>query len=558
MSDIIASHHAVVKQLTGPGAPFEVVEIPRGGHTVKAYKNAPASLLDILNQGREFGEQLFIDTAQQQFTFEQFFTASDHLSSYLVHSVGIKQGDRVAIAMRNSAEWLISFNAIISCGAVVVPLNSWGRAEELHQGLQDSGAKLVICDKTRQEFIAPEEFGIDYILNDSEQSGARSWQHALLEGAQLPAVSVQIAGTDEAILLFTSGTSGRPKGALFNHFNCAQALFNIELIGAATYMTNTDLQNAYMAKQIPAKTLLAVPLFHISGLFSQFIVNLKYGRAIYLMYKWDAAEAERLVKEAGITVLMGAPTMLIDILERGNISQEEASRISNMSAGGSATPGKLYDLYDQYLPESMAGAGWGLTESGGTGAAFTGPVVRQRRGASGFISPIVEFKFLDAQGNNLPDGEPGEIWIRSSSTVDRYISGANDGSDFEDGWFNSGDIGYISEEGLLYLCDRSKDMIIRGGENIYPAEIENCLLSLNGVAEAAVVGIPCEHYGEKVAAVVRKSDNGLSQEAVMAYCQQHLAGFKVPAEVVFTRTELPRNATKKLLKAAIIDAYFGG
>ena len=557
MTDLTALHHTVTAQLTGPGAPFEVVTLNRGNHSVKAYKNAPATLLAILNEGRQFGSQLFIDSAAGRYSFDEFFSASDQLASYLQHSAAIAPGQRVAIAMRNSAEWLISFTAIISIGAVVVPLNSWGRSEELHQGLTDSDAQLVICDGPRASFIEPQKFGIKAIVCADGVSGAESWTAALAAGNALPAATADPQPDDAAILLFTSGTSGRPKGAQFSHFICAQGLFNIEFIGASTYMTNSELQNSYMAKQIPAKTLLAVPLFHISGLFSQFIVNLKFGRALYLMYKWDAAEAERLVKEQGITVLMGAPTMLIDLLERGNLSHAETARISNISAGGAATPSKLYDLYDQHCPETMSGAGWGLTESGGTGAAFTGPIMRHYRGASGFVSPIVELKFCDEQGAALAQGERGEIWIRSASTIDRYVSGSDSQSDFSDGWFKTGDVGYLSEEGLLYLCDRAKDMIIRGGENIYPVEIENCLLSLPGVAEVAVVGIPCEQYGEQVAAVVRCSGQPLDEAAIRNHCQSHLAGFKVPSQIVFTQMELPRNATKKLLKQAIANAYFG-
>lgn len=561
MSDFTQPHRQAVQQLTGPGAPFEVIEATLEGRTCRAYKNAPTTLLQVLNQGRQFSEQPFIDSPTEQYTYGQFYAASDALAAHLSEQLGTVAGQRVAIAMRNSPEWLIAFTAIISMGGVAVPLNSWGRTEELRQGLQDSAAKLVICDQQRFEHIGPEQLGLPYILLSEQPSSSselgHSWDEALANGSSKAVPSVEVGPDDAAILLYSSGTSGRPKGAKFSHFSCGQAIFNIELIGAATYMTNTETLNAYLTKQLPSKTLLAVPLFHISGLFSQFIANLKHGRQLYIMYKWDAIEAARLVKERGVTVLMGAPVMMTELLESGLLSPEDTAKVANISAGGSATPTKLYKLYEQYCPESMSGAGWGLTETCGTGAAFTGHFMRARPGSSGFVSPIVELKFRNEQGGWITDGSAGEIWLRSSTCIGNYVSGDSDHSDFVDGWFNSGDIGYVSDEGLLYLCDRAKDMIIRGGENIYPIEVENCLLSMPGCEEVGVVGLACEHYGEKVAAVVKSHDPGLDANAVKAHCAEHLAGFKVPQEVVITKTELPRNATRKLLKGALRSAFFG-
>ncbi len=560
MSNLTQPHHQAIAQLTSQGAPFELIDVETANGPRRAYKNAPQSLVDILNQGRQFGDQPFVEGPTSRYTFNQFFAANDALAAQLAARFALQPGQHVAIAMRNSPEWLIAFTAIIYAGAVAVPLNSWGRREELRQGLTDSNARLVICDQQRCDFIDPEQLQLPYLLfGDSTPAGAlgQNWQTALAEGAEQPAVTHTATADDAAILLFTSGTSGRPKGAQFSHFNCGQALFNIELIGAATYMTNTATLDAYLAKQLPSKTLLAIPLFHIGGLFSQFIANLKHGRGLYVMHKWDAAEAARLVKEAGITVLMGAPVMMAELLESGRLDEQDTARLANISAGGSATPDKLYDLYDKYCAGCMSGAGWGLTETGGTGAAFTGHIMRARRGSAGFVSPIIELKFRDTDGNWISDGSAGEIWVRSAACIDHYTSGASDTADFEDGWFNSGDIGYLNDEGLLYLCDRAKDVIIRGGENIYPVEVENCLLSLPSCEEVAVVGLPCERYGERVGAVVRLSPaEPRNEAAIIAHCRDHLAGFKVPEQIVFTDTPLPRNATQKLLKSVIVNDYF--
>ncbi|MEY3018761.1 MAG: hypothetical protein RL336_1896, partial [Pseudomonadota bacterium] len=413
----------------------------------------------------------------------------------------------------------------------------------------------VICDQQRCDYIAPAKVGVKALLVDPATHNDEYTESL----ADLPPASapndVVISPSDEAILMFTSGTSGLPKGALFTHFNCAQALFNIEFIGAATYMTHQEKMGMFMAKN-PVKTLFAVPLFHISGLFSQSIMTLKGGRSLYMMYKWDADEAIRAIREERVTVLMGAPTMMLDILQHPEIDDLDLSNISNISAGGAGTPKKLIQLYQKHLSDCLPGAGWGLTETAGTGAAFTGDGFRDNPTSSGFISPILEVSIRDENGVEGPQDKEGEIYIRSAACVQGYCCGSSP-EDFVDGWFKTGDIGYVDENNLLYLCDRAKDMIIRGGENIYPAEVENCLIAHPDVHEAAVLGISDDTYGEiPVAVVVAKPGRSIDGEALKAFCTEHLAGFKVPTKFVVSAELMPRNPTKKLLKRQIKAAFF--
>ncbi len=556
MSTIAVQHNAVVAQLTSPGAPFETHRIEMNGVTVLAYKNAVGTLADIISQGRQHGDKVYLQYCGDTWSFDRFFACADQMAGILQQHYHIKKGDRVAIAMRNRPEWIAAFCAVINIGAVAVPLNSWGKAEELHHGLGASQAKVVICDQQRYDFIAPATYGVNALLVD-KLSTVDSHTHRLADFPEtLLAESISITPQDDAILMFTSGTSGLPKGALFKHFNCVQALFNIEFIGAGTFMTHQEVMSAFMAKN-PVKTLFAVPLFHISGLFSQGIMSLKGGRSLFMMYKWDADEAMRAIREEGITVLMGAPTMMLEVLQHSETQQTDLSNISNISAAGSGTPGKLKSLYDQHLPHSLAGAGWGLTESAGTGAAFTGDVFRQHPTASGFLSPILDISVRDEEGHELPAGSTGELYIRSASCIQGYCSGSGGDDDFIDGWFKTGDIGYVDDNNLLYLCDRAKDMIIRGGENIYPVEVENVLITHPDIEEAAVVGLTDETYGEIPAAVVvLKSNQPIDQEAIMAFCEEHLASFKVPRKIVISDSPLPRNPTKKLLKRQIKQMFF--
>jgi acyl-CoA synthetase (AMP-forming)/AMP-acid ligase II len=333
---------------------------------------------------------------------------------------------------------------------------------------------------------------------------------------------------------------------------------NVEFIGAGTYMTNMEEMNRQLASPTLPKTLLAVPLFHISGLLSQALINLRHGRALHMMYKWSIQEALRIVKEEQITVLMGAPVMLLELLKNQAFSDEHAAHLTNVSAGGAATPELLSALYATKTGTAMSGGGWGMTETMGSGAAFTGRYFAERPTASGFPSPIVEFSFRDENGDEVPSGEPGEIWVRSSAAIQGYFSGGKESDKPVNGWMGTGDIGYVSDEGFLYICGRVKDMIIRGGENIYPSEIEACLLEYPGCEEVAVVGIEHDTWGEEVGVVMKLQASATADaDAIKSFCKAELAGYKVPEHVVFTNEPLARNALQKLLKAAIKERHFG-
>ena len=559
MSEFTKPYHDAVAQLTAPTAPFEVMTETVAGVPLRAFKNAERSLGQFLAAGRNHGDALFLHYQGDSWTYQRFFDAVDQVCHWLTTDAGMQSGDKVAIAMRNRPEWLVSFVAIVTAGGCAVPLNSWGKADELNQGLEDSDAALVFCDSDRLNFIRQASNQTRAVIVDGNEGGGGDTRFQALLETDIPGSfePAPVDPHDPAILMFTSGTSGRPKGALLSHFNCCQALMNIEFIGAGTYMTNMDAMNAQLSSPTPAKTLLAVPLFHISGLLSQALINLRHGRALYIMYKWDIDEAIRIVKEESITVLMGAPVMLMELLKNPNFSDEHASHLTNVSAGGAATPDALNELYQTRTGSAMSGAGWGMTETMGSGAAFTGYYFDQRPNASGFPSPIVEFSFRDEEGQEAIAGEPGEIWVRSSAAIQGYYSGGSDKDLPVDGWMATGDVGYISDEGLLYICGRVKDMILRGGENVYPSEVEACLLEYPGCIEAAVVGIEHPDWGEEVGAVIRLSDEAdANSEAIQAFCKERLAGYKVPVSIKFTDEPLARNALNKLLKAPILSQYF--
>lgn len=558
MSDFTKPYFDAVAQLTAPAAPFEVETVKVAGVPLRAFKNAESSLGAFLAAGRNHDANLFLQYQGEDWTYGEFYKAVDQACDWLVNQAQIQKGDPVAIAMRNRPEWLVAFVATVTIGAVAVPLNSWGKAQELIQGLEDSKAKLVFCDSDRLAFIRELNAKLPaVVVNECE--GPQDTSLSEIRQRAVPSEPL-IADVDRhapAILMFTSGTSGRPKGALLSHFNCCQALMNVEFIGAGTYMTNMEEMNKQLASPTLPKTLLAVPLFHISGLLSQALINLRHGRALHIMYKWSIQEALRIVKEEQITVLMGAPVMLLELLKNQAFSDGHAAHLTNVSAGGAATPELLAELYATKTGTAMSGGGWGMTETMGSGAAFTGRYFTERPSASGFPSPIVEFSFKDENGEEVPSGEPGEIWVRSSAAIQGYFSGGTESDKPIDGWMGTGDIGYISGEGLLYICGRVKDMIIRGGENIYPSEIEACLLEYPGCEEVAVVGIEHDTWGEEVGAVIKLQESVVADaDGIKSFCKAVLAGYKVPEHVVFTDEPLARNTLRKLLKTAIKERYF--
>jgi acyl-CoA synthetase (AMP-forming)/AMP-acid ligase II len=558
MKDFTKPYFDAVAQLTAPTAPFEVITVDVDDVPLKAFKNAETSLGVYLSAGRNHGDALFLQYQGEAYSYAQFFKTVDQLCDWMIHTQGIVKGDKVAIAMRNRPEWLLGFVATIMVGAVAVPLNSWGKAQELTQGLNDSDARLVFCDRERLAFIREHSAELPAVTVDAER-GENTTPLSDIEARSVPdaPLCIEVGAHDPAILMFTSGTSGRPKGALLSHFNCCQALMNIEFIAAGTYMTNSEAMNKQLASSTTPKTLLAVPLFHISGLLSQALINLRHGRALYMMYKWNIQEAIKIVKDEQITVLMGAPVMLLDLLKDKQFSDTHAAHLTNVSAGGAATPELLSQLYASKTGEALSGGGWGMTETMGSGAAFTGYFFAHRPTASGFPSPIVEFSFRDEHAQPVPAGESGEIWVRSSAAIQGYFSGGSPDDDPIRGWMATGDVGYISDEGLLYICGRVKDLIIRGGENIYPSEVEACLLEYPGCDEVAVVGLEHVSWGEEVGAVIKLNASGVRDtDQLRAFCVERLAQFKIPQHIVFTDVPLERNALQKLLKATIKDRYF--
>ena len=555
-----------IQSVTQSGAPFEIARAKFAGIEYLHYVNAPTTLTELLAAGRGHGDKEFIVYQQERWSFAEFYDQADRLAAQLTDAFKIKPGERVAIAMRNYPEWLSAFVAITSIGAVIVPINSWGQAAELHQNLADAAVTLVICDEARLNLIDPTTHPIAAIVARATQTNLPAGCHHFSEVINRPAPHGDrpdlpiIDSEATAMIMYTSGTSGVPKGALFSHRNCCQAIINFEAVGAAVYMTNVEAYTQHAARGVPSKTLLTVPLFHVSGLLAQFLLILRGGRTLVMMYKWDPFIACQLIAEEKISVVIAAPSMLLELIENDEFARIDADNIIAMSGAGAATPPRLRQLIETKVQSALPGAGWGMTETGAAGTSFTGQFIQHKPGSCGFLNPIVELRFFDDQTNEVAKGEPGEIWIKSPTVISGYCNAPDaNQEEFTDGWFKTGDIGFLDEDDCLYICDRAKDMVIRGGENIYPIEVENCILSIPGVIRVAAFGIPSERFGEELAAVIQQAPAGepiLTEQHIQTYCRTRLAGFKIPSQIKFTTAEFPVNPTNKVLKKQLREQFY--
>lgn len=555
MSELMQAFNEAMAQLTAPGAPFEL-----GGDadTGRFYRHAPANLREALDAGRQHGGREFLLYEGERRSFRRLFEEADAIAAAL-QAAGIARGERVAIAMRNYPEWMAAYLAVVSIGAVAVPVNSWGQPADVAHAVEDSGARFVFCDQQRYAGVAQrfDAAGIGMaIARPAHDAHPRSLARLVDAHAGAVVRPVEIGGDDLAMIMYTSGTSGKPKGAASTHRALAQAIYNMECAATAAAMTNPALVGALLERGHEPTSLLAVPLFHVSGCHAQFFANLRGGRRIVMMHKWDVDRALDYIEQERVTAVAAAPSMMLDLLESPRFHEVDTSSLFSLGIGGAATPPRVAQLMRERLPQNFSGTGWGMTETNAQGTSMSGEAFHAKPGCAGFLHPVVDLRVCDEQGMEQPQGQAGEIWVRSPTNVREYWNRPEaNAMEFSNGWLKTGDIGYLDDEGFLYLADRAKDLIIRGGENIYPIEVENVLLQHPAAREVAVLGLPHERWGEEVVAVVHlRAGEHLSEDALIAFARTRLAAYKVPSRVVISAAPLPRNATNKVLKRELRDA----
>ncbi|MGH9214229.1 MAG: class I adenylate-forming enzyme family protein [Acidimicrobiales bacterium] len=553
------------QSLTGPGGPFEIVEVEIRGTRTRVWKTAPTSLRDIWDASRAHGDRDFLVYDDERYTYAGTHALVATLARRLVEQYGVTGGDRVAIAMRNYPEWVLTFWATVSIGAVAVPLNAWWTGPELAYGLSDSGARVVVADGERLERLTDhlgelDLAGVVGVRTDTLPPGAVSFTE-LSDGAAPDAAlpDVDIDPDADVTILYTSGTTGRPKGAVGTHRNITNFLMGGLYMGTvrAAAAAGIRSEGADGETPPPPSTLLTFPLFHVGGLQSHLIPYTAYGGKLVLMYRWDADRAVDLIEREAVTNFSGVPHTAFDLLERAAARGVSLASLEGLASGATLVPPELVRRVDQQFSSRVApGNGYGLTETTGAMIVNMGTDYVARPDSVGkVLAPVVDIRFVGSDGDDVTPGEVGEIWINGPTIVRGYYNNAEaTAAAFTDGWFHTGDLGYLDDDGFAHVVDRLKDVVIRGGENVYAAEVEAALFEHPDVADAAVVGVPHPKLGEEVAAVVkRRPGSDLDADAVRAHVASRLAAFKVPSVVDIRDAELPRNASGKVLKRQLRD-----
>ena len=559
----IAEAHA---RLTASGAPFETETRVIRGIPTTVWKNAPPTLRDLFLVAAAWGDKTFVVYEEERVSYRAFALAATALAHQLARD-GVRKGDRVAVAMRNLPEWPVALYAGLLAGAIVTPLNAWWTGPELEYGLADSGSRIAIVDHERLDRIvehlpncpALERIYVSRAPADARFDDPRIVPLASVIGESdawlsLPSQSlplVPLDPEDDATIFYTSGTTGKPKGAVGTHRNacsvavCAQfsPLRNLLRRGEPVPEPNPD------APQKAA--LLAVPFFHVTGCMSVLNGALASGGKIVLMYRWDTLRAMELIERERCTSAGGVPTIAWQIIEHPRRDEFDLSSLENVHYGGAPASPELVRRIKEAFPNAAPGIGWGMTE---TSATFTGHSAEEyvhRPDASGPSLPIGEMKIDDGFGNALPVGEVGELMVRGANVVRGYWNKPEaTAKAFVDGWVHTGDVARLDEEGFLYVVDRMKDMLIRGGENIYCIEVESALYAHPAVMDAAVVGIAHRTLGEEPGAVVSLKPGAQATEAELQdFVRQQLAAFKVPVRIIVRDDMLPRNPNGKILKS---------
>ncbi|MCT9934286.1 acyl--CoA ligase [Planotetraspora sp. A-T 1434] len=547
------TNEQVQAKLTAPGQLFEMEEVEAGGNKIRAWKHAPANFRVILETSRFHGDKDFIVYEDERITYEEHFRLAATLANRLVTDYGVRKGDRVAIAMRNYPEWIVSFSAVLAAGAVAVPLNAWWTAPELEYGMADSGATVLIADGERAERLSGS--GVPTIVT---RAGGANWAEVLGEvSADVTLPAVEIGPDDPATIFYTSGTTGRSKGALGSHRNLGQAPMTVAyalLRGLA--LAGKDPAAAAGGRRA---TLLTVPLFHVTGCFAVLMGTIFSGGCLVLMYKWDPLRALELIERERITGMSGVPTNAWQLISHPSFRDHDISSLESISYGGAPAPPKLLERISELLPNRTPANGYGMTETTALAICNTGPDYVAKPDSIGLPLAVVDVKICDPLGAEVPTGEVGELCMRGPIVIMGYWNRPDATAEtFVNGWLHTGDLARVDDEGFVYIVDRAKDMVIRGGENVYCAEVEAALFEHPAVDDAAVIGIPDDELGEQVGAVVRlKPEATATAEELRDFLRGRIAAFKVPVQVWFREAELPRNPGGKILKTHLRKEILG-
>ncbi len=543
-----------------PGTRFEIQEVDVFGVPTKVFAGTPPNMRSLFAAAAARTDD-FIVFEDERWTMPRVLELVGQIGHALVHDLGVTNGDRVAIAMRNYPEWIAAFAAITSVGAIAVPMNAWWQTDEVVFALDDSGSKIVIADADRLNRMRAATPGsitakVVTVREGAEPRPDDPFEVVALEDLLTPGVSlpdVDIDPDDDVTILYTSGTTGHPKGAVSTHRAVLSSLMAFAARGAINAFrepSDPDPNKPQTALMLP------VPLFHVTGLVPVMLGAFVGGSKLVMTYKWNPDRALELIERERVTNFVGVPTMSWDLLEAATFDQRDTSSLLAVGGGGAPMPPELVKRIEDNFSKGRPSLGYGMTETNAYGPGNAGDDFLAHPTSTGRAVPIMDLRVTDPVGDVLPAGETGEIWFRGPMLIRGYWNRPDATADtIVDGWLRSGDIGRIDDEGFVYVSDRAKDMVFRGGENIYSAEVEAAIYEHPAVYEAAVYGIPHERLGEELAChVMVKEGAMLTVDELQQFVGERLANFKVPSRVTIVTEQLPRNASGKILKRELRDA----
>ncbi len=554
--------------LTAPGARFETeLAVIRGVET-RVWKNAPPTLRFLTQAVRAYGPRVFTIYEDERITYEAHYRAVSHLAQKM-RDMGVEKGDRVALAMRNLPEWPVIFFAAVSIGAIIVPLNAWWTGGEIEYAMNDSGAKLLFVDGERHErlkacyermpalqrvVVARAKGEIEAPVSRLEVLIGRPMDWEALPDIGLP--DAEVAPDDEATIFYTSGTTGNPKGALGTHRNFATNIMSSGFTVGRAMLRRGEIPPAVPD---PKVILLVIPLFHVTASSAAMMTLIAAGSTMVFMRKWDPVLAMEIIQREKVNQTGGVPTIAWQLLEHPDRAKYDLSSLDTIAYGGApSAPELVKRIYEEF--GALPGNGWGMTETTATVTQHSGEDYLTRPTSAGPPVAVAEIKIKTVEGDReLGVDEVGEVWAKGPMVVKGYWNKPEATAEtFVEGWVRTGDLGRVDEDGFLYIVDRAKDIIIRGGENIYSIEVEDVMYAHPAVTDCALIGIPHKTLGEEPVAVVHLAPGTSATEAELQdWVKARLAGFKVPVAVKFVADTLPRNANGKILKKDLKGLFVG-
>jgi acyl-CoA synthetase (AMP-forming)/AMP-acid ligase II len=545
----MTSPQEIEEKLTGPGGPFEIVEESVLGERMRVFKQRPPSLRELVEASLGFGEREYVVCGERRVGFAEHHALVASLAAALRDEYGVRPGDRVAILAQNGLEWIATFWASLSLGAIAVGMNGWWAGEEIEFAVADCEPRVLVADAKRLARVGGGSgLGVPIVQLEAEFDDLAD--HA--PAAALPAHPIH--EDDPAVILYTSGTTGRPKGAVNTHRSVLSLLRLSLFQGARSLMLAAARGEAPpAAAPLPPCMLVSSPLFHVSGLYSGAAIALATGvKTVWLPGRFDPVQVMRTIERERVTHWGPMGTMLVRVAQHPDVGRYDLSSVVNIGSGGAPFPVELQDLARRTFPSARrsVGFGYGLTESTSMVTVIHGPEFEERPLSVGRPLPTVEIEIRDADDKPLPEGVDGEICVRGPSVMKEYWRRPKETAEAigPGRWLHTGDFGRL-EGGYLFVNSRKRDLILRGGENVYPVEIEQCLERHPAVAEAAVVGVDHPELGQEVLAVVVAADGARPDpEELRSWVSERLAYFKVPARLELRASPLPRNAAGKVMK----------